>query len=65
MERQMNFLDPPAASGPPCLNCGADTIISYPPGRGRHHARIDCTRCRAWRWLPKDRGEETTPRREA
>jgi hypothetical protein len=41
--------------GPPCLACGAPTVISYPATRGQHHAKIDCTRCRAWRWAPRPR----------
>jgi hypothetical protein len=44
---------PRGEPGPPCLRCGADTVVSE--GRGPHHARIDCPRCKAWRWLPKPR----------
>jgi hypothetical protein len=46
---------PVGEPGPPCLACGGPTIISYPDTRGQHHARVDCTRCRAWRWAPKPR----------
>ena len=43
---------PVAETGPPCLKCGhKDTVIS--PGVGPHHARIDCPKCKAWRWAPK------------
>jgi hypothetical protein len=41
------------ADGPPCLSCGADTVIG--PGVGPHFARADCRKCGAWRWLPKPR----------
>jgi hypothetical protein len=47
---------PRGEPGPPCLNCGHDTIVS--PGVGPHHARVDCPRCRAWRWLPRPRPRE-------
>jgi hypothetical protein len=54
---QLELFDRPAAqaeSGPPCLKCGhKDTVIS--PGVGPHHARIDCPKCKAWRWLPTPR----------
>jgi len=57
--RQRTLFDPPEvpaakADGPPCLACGGATVIS--PGTPPHHARIDCTRCRAWRWLPRPKG---------
>jgi hypothetical protein len=43
---------PPTGEGPPCLKCGhKNTVIS--PGVGPHHARINCPKCGAWRWLPK------------
>src|SRR6476620_11510218 len=48
----------PGRDGPPCLKCGADTVVS--PGTPPHHLRADCPDCRAWRWLPKgpaSRGE--------
>jgi hypothetical protein len=45
---------PTAEPGPPCLKCGhKDTVIS--PGVGPHHGRIDCPKCKAWRWLPTPR----------
>ncbi len=37
-------------NGPPCPKCGGATIIR--PGTPPHYARLDCTECRAWRWLP-------------
>jgi hypothetical protein len=37
--------------GPPCLKCGAPTFAR--PGTPPHYARIDCTQCKEWRWLPK------------
>lgn len=42
-------------AGPPCLACGGATVIS--PGTPPHHARIDCTRCKSWRWAPRPRPE--------
>lgn len=44
---------PSGESGPPCPKCGRPTVIR--PGTPPHHARIDCTRCAKWRWLPKPR----------
>lgn len=56
--RQRTFFDKPAqpvkADGPACLKWHyPDTIIT--PGKGPHHARIDCPNCGAWRWLPRPR----------
>jgi hypothetical protein len=52
---QMSLFGRPAPAtedGPPCLKCGhLNTVIS--PGAGPHHARIDCPKCKAWRWAPK------------
>jgi hypothetical protein len=49
-----SFLDRPAPAtedGPPCLKCGhLNTVIS--PGVGPTPSRIDCPKCRAWRWTP-------------
>jgi len=42
---------PSGEPGRPCLKCGGPTVIR--PGTPPHHARLDCTRCKAWRWLPK------------
>jgi hypothetical protein len=43
---------PATEDGPPCLKCGhLNTVIS--PGVGPHHARIDCPKCKSWRWAPK------------
>jgi hypothetical protein len=43
---------PRGEPGPPCRRCGhVDTIVS--PGRGPHYRRLDCPRCKAWRWLAK------------
>ena len=56
--RQLSFLDRPVApieDGPPCVACGGPTVIS--PGKGPHHARIDCTKCKSWGWLPKPKTE--------
>ena len=54
-QQSMSLVDRPAPSaedGPPCLKCGnLNTVVS--PGVGPHHARIDCLKCKAWRWLPK------------
>lgn len=41
-------------AGPPCFACGAPTVIkdvveSMPAGF-RDRTKIECTRCRAWRW---------------
>ena len=45
--------------GPPCLHCGAATVIKAaiePMSRGfRDRARIECTKCRAWRWDTRPR----------
>lgn len=53
---QTSFFDRPAApadnDGPPCLKCGhLNTVVT--PGVGPHHARIDCPKCKSWRWQPK------------
>jgi hypothetical protein len=60
--QQLSFFDRPAAPvgepGPPCLKCEhLNTVDS--PGVGPHCARIDCPKCKAWRWLPapRPRGE--------
>jgi hypothetical protein len=59
---QLSLFDQPAApaeDGPPCLACGhKNTVVS--PGVGPHHARIDCPKCRAWRWQPKPRPSATS-----
>jgi hypothetical protein len=39
--------------GPTCPKCGGPTVIK--PGSGPHYARMDCTQCGAFRWLPKPR----------
>jgi hypothetical protein len=55
-QQTLLFVDKPAPAntdGPPCLKCGADTIVS--PGVGPHYARIDCPSCKAWRWAPAPR----------
>ncbi len=44
---------PPGEPGPPCPACGGPTVVG--PGTPPHHARLKCTRCRAFRWQPKPR----------
>jgi hypothetical protein len=59
---QSGLFDQPAKSSGvkaslSCLKCGhKDTVLS--PGKGPHHARIDCPKCGAWRWMPKPRPEQ-------
>ena len=57
--RQLQSFEEPHSSGPPCLKCGGPTTVS--PAKGPHHARIECARCKAWRWLPK--ASVTRPRK--
>jgi hypothetical protein len=50
------FVEPPESSGEPgapCVACDGPTIIT--PGVGPHYAKIKCTKCGSWGWLPKPR----------
>ncbi len=46
----------PRESGPACASCQAPTRIE--PGKGPHFAKIVCTRCTTWKWMPKPRSTD-------